>query len=87
MQVKEDQLRRYHHRDLERLTAQLNLDKVELHAGPGGRLELTCLSTIPAFLGPEHTEYADLKNSSITGRVHKGVDMSCLKLQIKYRLK
>jgi hypothetical protein len=67
LQVEESQLRLFPHRDRERLTAQLILDVVELHIGSLGRLELTCLSTIPGFLGPEQSEYADRKTSSVTG--------------------
>ncbi|XP_023720295.1 uncharacterized protein LOC111871427 [Cryptotermes secundus] len=64
--VEESQLRRFPHRDRERLTAQLILDIVQLNIGAEGRLELTCLSTIPAFLEPEQSEYADRKTSSVT---------------------
>ncbi|KDR21759.1 hypothetical protein L798_02702 [Zootermopsis nevadensis] len=39
---------------------------MERDAGPKGRLELTCLSTIPAFRALEHSEYGDLKTTSIT---------------------
>jgi hypothetical protein len=70
LKVEESQLRRFPHRDRERLTAQLILDIVELNIGPEGRLELTCLSTIPAFLEPEQSEYADRKTSSVTGEAH-----------------
>jgi hypothetical protein len=74
LQVEESQLRLFPHRDRERLTAQLILDIVQLHIGSEGRLELTCLSTIPGFLGPEQSEYADRKKSSVTGMVQ---DMGC----------
>ena len=67
LQVEKSQLRRFSHRDHERLTVQLSLDVSELHVGPKGRLELTCLSTIPEFLGPEQSEYADRKTSSVIG--------------------
>ena len=67
LQVEKGQLRRFPHRDHERVTVQLSLDVLELHVGMEGRLELTCLSTIPEFLGPEHSEYADRKTSSVTG--------------------
>ncbi|XP_069677284.1 uncharacterized protein [Periplaneta americana] len=63
--VEESQLRIFPHRDRERLTAQLSLEIVELHVGPERQLELTCLSTIPAFLGPDQTEYADRRTSSV----------------------
>ncbi|XP_023704735.1 uncharacterized protein LOC111863031 isoform X2 [Cryptotermes secundus] len=66
VRVEESQLRLFPHRDRERLTAQLILDVVELHMGSLGHLELTCLSTIPGFLGPEQSEYADRKTSSVT---------------------
>jgi hypothetical protein len=74
LQVEESQLRLFLHRDRERLTAQLILDVVELHSGSLGRLELTCLSTIPGFLGPEQSEYADRKTSSVTGMMQ---DLVC----------
>ncbi|XP_021915190.1 uncharacterized protein LOC110827656 isoform X2 [Zootermopsis nevadensis] len=64
--VKEDHLRFFHSRDRKRLTAQLSLVIMERDAGPKGRLELTCLSTIPAFRALEHSEYGDLKTTSIT---------------------
>jgi hypothetical protein len=67
LKVEESQLRRFPHRDRERLTAQLILDIVQLNVGPEGRLELTCLSTIPAVLEPEQTDYADRRTSSVTG--------------------
>ena len=67
LQVEKSQLRRFPHRDHERLTVQLSVDVLELHVGQEGSLELTCLSTIPEFLGPEQGEYADRKTSSVTG--------------------
>ena len=63
-QVEEKVLRLLPHRDRERLTVQLNLELGELHLG---QLELTCVATIPASLGPEHREYADHRTSSVTG--------------------
>jgi hypothetical protein len=80
LQVEESQLRLFPHRDRERLTAQLMLDIVDLHIGSEGRLELTCLSTIPGFLAPEQSEYADRKTSSVTGRMQ---DISCPTCEIK----
>lgn len=38
----------------------------ELHAGANGRLEITCLSTIPASVGPGE-QYADYKTFSVKG--------------------
>jgi hypothetical protein len=43
-------------------------------------LELTCLSTIPGFLGPEQSEYADRKMSSVTGIMP---NLVCLTYQIE----
>ena len=74
LQVEKSQLMRFPHRDHERLTVQLTLDVLDLHIGPEGRLELTCLSTIPEFLGPEHSEYADRKASSLTGMTSDTTD-------------
>jgi hypothetical protein len=67
LQVEKSQLRSFPHRDHERLTVQLSLDVLELHVGPEGQLELTCVSTIPEFLGQDHSEYADRKISSVIG--------------------
>ena len=74
LQVEKSQLRRFPHRDRERLTVQLSLDILELHVGPEGRLELTCLSTIPEFLDPEQSDYADWKTSSVTGMTSNTTD-------------
>jgi hypothetical protein len=71
LKVEESRLRRFPHRDRERLTAQLILDIVQPNVGAGGRLELTCLSTIPAVLEPEQTDYADRRTSSVTGEEQK----------------
>jgi hypothetical protein len=65
--VEKSQLRRFPHRDNERLTVQLSLDVLELHVGPERSMELTCLSTIPEFRESEQSEYADRKTSSVTG--------------------
>ena len=71
--MEESQLRRFPHRDHERLTAQLTFDIVELYVGTERRLELTCLSTIPGSLGPEQSEYADRQMSSVEGTVPRGM--------------
>jgi hypothetical protein len=78
LQVEESQLRLFLHWNGERLMAQLILDVVELHTGSLGRLELTCLSTIPGILGPEQSEYSDSKMSSVTGMMQVRV---CLTYQ------
>lgn len=46
--------------------SQLSIEVSELHAGTNGRLEITCLSTIPASVGPGE-QYADYKTYSIKG--------------------
>lgn len=47
-------------------SSQLSIEVSELHAGTNGRLEITCLSTIPASVGIGE-EYADYKTFSVKG--------------------
>lgn len=47
-------------------SSQLSIEVSELHAGANGRLEITCLSTIPASVGPGE-QYADYKTFSVKG--------------------
>lgn len=47
-------------------SSQLSIEVSELHAGSNGRLEITCLSTIPASVGPGE-QYADYKTFSVKG--------------------
>ncbi|XP_023291038.2 uncharacterized protein LOC111674613 isoform X2 [Lucilia cuprina] len=44
--------------------SQLNIELTEQHVGPNGRMELTCLSTIPSAVGPGE-QFADYKTYSI----------------------
>ncbi|CRK92440.1 CLUMA_CG006007, isoform A [Clunio marinus] len=44
--------------------SQLSIEVSELHAGANGRLEITCLSTIPANVAPGE-QYADYKTFSV----------------------
>jgi hypothetical protein len=44
--------------------SQLNIEVSELHADSNGRLEITCLATIPAQIGPGE-QYADYKTYSV----------------------
>lgn len=48
-------------------SSQLSIEVSELHAGSNGRLEITCLSTIPASVGPGE-QYADYKTFSVKGK-------------------
>lgn len=48
-------------------SSQLSIEVSELHAGTNGRLEITCLSTIPASVGVGE-EYADYKTFSVKGK-------------------
>jgi hypothetical protein len=47
-------------------SSQLSIEVSELHAGSNGRLEITCLSTIPASVLPGE-QYADYKTFSVKG--------------------
>jgi len=49
-------------------SSQLSIEVSELHAGANGRLEITCLSTIPASVGPGE-QYADYKTFSVKGEI------------------
>lgn len=46
--------------------SQLNLEITEQHVGSNGRMEITCLSTIPATVG-QGEQYADYKTYSVKG--------------------
>jgi hypothetical protein len=45
--------------------SQLSIDVSDLHADANGRLEISCLSTIPAKLLQKGDEYADFKIYSV----------------------
>lgn len=45
---------------------QLSVLVSELHAGENGRLELTCMATIPAFISHKG-QYADLRTQTVIG--------------------
>lgn len=45
-------------------TSQLMVEVSELHADMNGRLEITCLATIPAHVGPGE-QFADYKTYSV----------------------
>lgn len=47
--------------------SQLNLEITEQHVGSNGRMEITCLSTIPATVG-QGEQYADYKTYSVKGK-------------------
>lgn len=46
-------------------SSQLSIDVTDLHADANGRLEISCLSTIPAKLLQPGDEYADFKIYSV----------------------
>lgn len=46
--------------------SEISIEVSELHAGANGRLEITCVSTIPASVGPGE-QYADYKTTSVKG--------------------
>lgn len=48
--------------------SQLSVDVSELHADSNGRLEISCLSTIPAKLLQPGDEYADFKIYSVKSK-------------------
>lgn len=48
-------------------SSQLSIEVSKLHAGANGRLEITCLATIPAQIGIDE-EYADYKTHSVKGK-------------------
>ena len=41
---------------------------METHVGPSGFVELTCISTIPAYLDDEGETYADKRVQTISGK-------------------
>lgn len=51
-------------------SSQLSIEVSKLHAGANGRLEITCLATIPAQIGIDE-EYADYKTHSVKGELAK----------------
>jgi hypothetical protein len=48
-------------------SSQLSIEVSELHAGTNGRLEITCVSTIPASVAPGE-QFADYKTFSVKGK-------------------
>lgn len=48
-------------------SSQLSIEVSELHADANNRLEITCISTIPASVGPGE-QYADYKTYSVKGK-------------------
>lgn len=48
-------------------SSQLSIEVSKLHAGANGRLEITCVSTIPATIAPLE-QYADYKSVSVKGK-------------------
>lgn len=48
-------------------SSQLSIKVSELHADKNGRLEITCLSTIPASIGPGG-QFADFKSYSVKSK-------------------
>lgn len=57
-------------------SSQLSIDVSELHADANGRLEISCLSTIPAKLLQPGDEYADFKIYSVKSKSLKLFDVS-----------
>lgn len=51
--------------------SQLSIDVSDLHADANGRLEISCLSTIPAKLLQPGDEYADFKIYSVKSELIK----------------
>lgn len=49
-------------------SSQLSIKVSELHADANGRLEISCISTIPPKVGPGVTEYADFKSYSVKSK-------------------
>lgn len=45
-------------------SSQLSVDMSEVYVPPNGRVEITCLATIPAHVGPGE-QYADYKTFSV----------------------
>ena len=50
-------------------SSQLSIEVSELHAGINGRLEITCLATIPAHVGPGE-QFADYKTYSVKSKFY-----------------
>ncbi|EEB18967.1 dynein intermediate chain 3, ciliary, putative [Pediculus humanus corporis] len=53
-------------------TTQLTLNVMETHVGPSGFVELTCISTIPAYLDDEEERFADKRIQTISGEKNFG---------------
>ncbi|KAK6628852.1 hypothetical protein RUM43_002668 [Polyplax serrata] len=58
-------------------TTQLTLNVMETHVGPSGFVELTCISTIPAYLDDEEDRFADKRIQTISGKLKVTV-LSCV---------
>lgn len=61
----QDKVRKQQH-SLTYSSSQLSIEVSKLHAGANGRLEITCVSTIPATIAPLE-QYADYKSTSVKG--------------------
>lgn len=48
-------------------SSQLSIEVSDLHAGINGRLEITCLATIPAHVGSGE-QFADYKTHSVKSK-------------------
>ncbi|XP_023036066.1 uncharacterized protein LOC6651469 [Drosophila willistoni] len=55
--------------------SQLNVELTEQHVGSNGRMEITCLSTIPATVG-QGEQYADYKTYSVKVEVERQMTSS-----------
>lgn len=64
-------------------SSQLSIEVSELHAGINGRLEITCVSTIPASVGPGE-QFADYKTFSVKGeKSFLWFSLECKQLKMK----
>ncbi|XP_013103892.2 uncharacterized protein LOC106084618 isoform X1 [Stomoxys calcitrans] len=50
--------------------SQLNIELTEQHVGPNGKMELTCMATIPSAVGPGE-DFADFKTYTIKVEVQR----------------
>lgn len=57
-------------------SSQLSIEVSDLHASTNGRLEITCLATIPAHVGPGE-QFADYKTYSVKSK-YKYIQFFCL---------
>lgn len=62
-----DKVRKQH--SLTYSSSQLSIEVSKLHAGANGRLEITCVATIPATIAPLE-QYADYKSTSVKGTLN-----------------